>query len=591
MTALCAIPISVLPRLGNQILSYFGGDNRGTRESIAALALVGSSDGTIALWSTAGASRPLHVLLAHSDTVVSVRTAMDAPSDVRGWWPAPSIRNVADHTSCHRGAGAFGGDEHCAEESPSFFVVTAGANREVKVWGIRAASSTDNDAAPLSLRGYTVVGTGRANDRLTAVELLSERFIVCGFFSGTVEVWAVPFDSRGAASLATVRAAEQAFPRVHGARVISITVSLGLADPVSGGLDGSVGRTIFTTSADRTVVRWVSLAPGNSLKPLRRYCLSSEPAAVVLLPPSNPTPSNRGRTAGVPQGLPGSTTAAMFRVVAALEGIIVVLELATARQLLRGSSARTDAVQDPRSAIANAFPGIPLVPKIALRLPSDGGWGDTGGLGFRWAVGGVGGREAGSYDVLGGTRGASKEWGPAGNRRIIASASARTAWEVDTAERGDAANEDRGGSSPTGLRQQQGTDENPVKLLRRTQKRSEKRGDGMKAKEANSALARPSSKHKPTVTTLTLHQDEDMDCDAGGDSGAYWQEGYRRVRGGKIIKLDPEFAATSGHTTRIHRHVVLDDKDSGSKEMPEESINDVVMLPSSSKHIVVTLCR
>lgn len=594
VTALCAIPISILTDLGNQILSYLGGGDSETSGGIAKLAFAGSADGTIALWSTAGASRPLHVLLAHSDAVVSVRTTMDAPSDAYGCRQATATRYVAEHTRCNRGTGVFGRAEHCAEESRQFFVVTAGANREVKVWGIRAGSSIDADAVRLTLGGYTVVGTGRANDRLTVVELLSERFIVCGFASGAVEVWAIPFDSRGAASLATVRAAEQAFPKVHGATVTSITVSLGLKDPGSGGLDGSVGRTVFTTSTDCTAVRWVSLAPGDSLKPLCRYCLSSEPAAMVLLPPSNVTPSNRIRTAGVPQGAPGTTTATTFRVVAALEGTIIVLELATTRQLLRGNSVMMNTTQDPRSAIANAIPGTPLVPQIAFRFPSEDGSGEMGGPGIRWAVGGVLGRKAGSYEVLGGIQGVLKEWEATGNRRIIASMSARTAWEVDNAERVNGTNERRGeghgGSIPTGLRQQQETNESSAKLPRWTQKRSEKRDNGKKVKEAINALARPSNTLKTTVTTLSIHTDEDIDYGVGGDSGTNSKEGYRRVRGGKLIKLDPEFVANCDDSRKNHRPVGPDDKDSSFKTTPGEPMNDDMVLRSSSKHIVVRWC-
>ncbi|CAN0376846.1 unnamed protein product, partial [Ectocarpus sp. 8 AP-2014] len=112
---------------------------------------------------------------------------------------------------------------------------------------------------------------------LTALELLSEGHMACGFESGAVEVWTIPFASRSGV-LASTREALQAFPLAHEARVTSIVVALGMGfRSHSGGGGVKAGRVILTTSADRTVVRWVSMAPGDNIRPLRRYCLSVEP--------------------------------------------------------------------------------------------------------------------------------------------------------------------------------------------------------------------------------------------------------------------------------------------------------------------------
>lgn len=561
VTALASIPLSVLPRPGNQILSEFADDEGiGSRGTIAAVALVGSEDGTLALWSATGASRPWHILLAHSDAVVSVRTAMDAPRDARSSMQATQTKCSPYHTSRydHGGSKSLARARHDSHEPP-FFVVTAGANREVKVWGIHTQPAADNDLTPLALEGYTVVGTGRPDDRLSTVELLSERLMVCGFASGTVEVWPVPFDRRGAATLATARVAKQVFPTIHGATITSMTVSLGLADLVTDGGDGRMGRAIFTTSVDHTVVRWVSLAPEGNLTPLCRYCLSSEPAAVVLLPPSNPTttPCDRGRTSGgvLAQGLPSEAeTAAMFRVVAALDGTIIVLEQVTARQLLSENNGRADG-RNSRYAISNAFPGTPMVPQMVLQSPSDGKWRDTGGPGFRWGVGGVGRREVGSYDILGGTRGLSKEWAAAGNRRIIASTYARTAWEVDTTEREDAANQCiRECNAATGSRQQKEVSENAAKPSTTRKRNKSQRGDE-RCEGAANTWTRPSGQLKAAVTTLSIHADGRIDDGAGSGGGGTWQERYRQVSGGKTVKLDPDLATSWSRAMRACRSV------------------------------------
>lgn len=605
MTALGVLPVSLLG-MGNHILSGFRGDDgdngiihEGRAGEIGPVALVGSADGTLALWPTA-ASRPHHTVFAHSDAVVAIRTAMDAPPDVSGRPSGMPITSNIVVRHRYRGGDRSDIEEvsswtgRCPDES-LFFVVSAGANCEVKVWGIGASSPGDQEVAPLTLGGYTVVGTGPAEDRLTAVELLSERLLVCGFASGAVEVWPIPFDCRGGTSLATTRAATQVFSKTHEATVTSITLSLALTYPMAGGGEASVGRCAFTTSADNTVVRWASLAPGNSLRPLRRYCLSSEATAVVLLPPASPTtfPGGRPNGASPPHedhridiGGPWSgleANSAMFRVVAALDRTVIVLELATAKDLLVGISRTDVARRHPRAAVAHAFPGIPRIPRMAFHEPSKVRWADTGGPGFRWTVGGVGGREAGCYEVIGGTRGLSTEWSAAGNRRIVAAVVARHMWEATVKEREVTAHGQLRASDTEEAEQQERTRESAMKPRKDFQTWGKERGAG-KANDAAADLRGRQTKSgvKSCVKTVIMHPSGSVDCGTRGDGDGEEQEWYRRVRGGKTVKLAPEFATGGRRPLQMLCSLVSNSENVGVHTTKEASIGGVVLHPWSS---------
>lgn len=588
VTALSIMPLSLLRQPGNQFLSDWGND---ARESgcegvgIGALALVGSANGTVALWPTTGSCRPLHVLLAHADEVVAVRTAMDAPPEV-GLQPrrlantAPSgngdgTDSVGDGIG--RALGGTGvGRAPCSERS-SFFVVTAGASREVKVWGIDAAAH--QDAPPLALGGYTIVGAG-TDDRLTVMELLSERFMGCGFSSGAVEVWSVPFDCRGMV-LATTHAAKEAFPWAHGAAVTSITVSIGLCDPVLGGGDGSAGRAVLTTSADRTVIRWACSAPGDNLRPLRRYCLSSEPTAAVVLPPASTTtrnrrcsPLSRGRTDHGNFSTTGIVAAGMFRVVAALNGVVAVLELATARDLI-GSA--VDLQGKLPFAVTNAFPGTPCLPMLPP-APHISALQTSAGQAVRWKVGGLKGREVGFYDVLGCMRALPKEWQESGMRRAASAAAARNAWEVDAQARLE-----EGGTAASAV-QSEREEGNAIVERASFHRRNNKTKRGAKTQERgkirNGRTIGISSTDDQSpgvnVKTLTLTMNAGDSSTDGGYTPA--EDTFRGVDGGKTVKLDPKFAAAS--RSRVQSRLpVVENAGTGSNIAVES--NDDTLPPSS----------
>lgn len=489
--------------------------------------------------------------MAHVDAVISVRTAMDAPRDAREWYAAARVpadgNGSGDRTESINastgGSSTTSGGATCPDRCSYFFIVTAGANREVKVWGIDA-EATRRDAPPLALKGYTVVGA-RVDDRLTALELLSERFMACGFHSGAIEVWPIPFDSRGIV-LGVAREAVQAFPLAHNAKVTSIVVSLGLRCRLEGGGSETAGRVVLTTSVDRTVVRWASIAPGESLKPMTRYCLSTEPASAVLLPPprmasggrpADPCPEYRASRKDVKTT---ENITAMFRVVAALDGNITVLELATASFLLGGAGGRKSPYDSV--AIANSFPGEPLIPRLSLSPPVNVSEQERGAERFQWRIGGPMGREAGRYDVLGGIAGLSLEWENSGGRKIVAASASRKAWQVQARGQKAAARVtflvgSKGGGAVEDSNQsvknpKPGSENKCTKGRRGTAKRT---GD-------NVSTLRPSAV-KASISTLEINPDR---CADSCEFGAASENAYRKVRGGKTIKMDPEFAAAWG---------------------------------------------
>lgn len=554
VTALCVIPLSVLPHVGNQFLSDAEehvcdkDGERSNRARFGVLALVGSADGTLAMWTTSHASRPWSVLLAHADAVVAVRTAMDAPRDACGWTAAASVA-IDGNGGGDRTEGITDGigrssttsaGKTCPDRCSSFFVVTAGANREVKVWGIDEEAAT-HDAPPLALRGYTVVGA-RVDDRLTALELLSERFIACGFHSGAVEVWPIPFNSRGAI-LAVAREAVQAFPLAHKAKVTSIAVSLGLRCRLEGSGSDTTGRVVFTTSVDRTVVRWASIAPSDILKPMIRYCLSVEPASAVLLPPpridsvnqpADPRPKSRADVTTA------RNTAAVFRVVAALDGNITVFELATASFLLGGVGGHSSRYNS--DAIANSFPGEPLIPSYSLSSPENIVEQERGAERFQWRVGGPRGREAGRYAVLGGIAGLSSEWEDSGGMRIFAASASRNAWQVQAREQKEAVGVSfLVGSKRDGVLDNSNQSVSKPRPGSKNKYTKGKRDTAKCAGEKRSVL-RPSTV-KASMSTLMINPDG---CADRRDFGSAPENIYRKLRGGKTIKMDPEFAAAWG---------------------------------------------
>lgn len=568
VTALGIIPQYLLfQHTGNQFQSDPGGvfcegdgvGSAGGRGGVAAL--VGSADGTLALWPTGCASRPWNTILAHTDAVVAVRTAMDAPHDARGWTTAASVT----FKSTTDGGGSSGDGRRRAKQindrardagghnatvnsgNSFFFVLTAGANREVKVWGIDAAS---RQGVPLLvLRGYTVVGGGaRGDDQLTVLELLSEGFMACGLNSGTVEVWPIPLTSR-CGVVATARKAVQAFPFVHGTKVTSITVSFGLRFRAGCGGSVTAGRVVLTTSADHTVVRWVSMAPGDNIKPLSRYCLSMEPTAAVLLPPSIKFAGELAAfhpetTHGRVDLEPASKAIPIFRVASSLSGVITVLELATEATLLgeENTTRRVDA------AVANAFPGTPLVPRLPLWAPADGSDNEETRGGIRWRVGGPKGREAGRYNVLSGTKRLPMEWEASGSRRSVVAAALQKAWYAIAPMYGGEGT----GKVAKQLKQSDGQGE-----LHRSSSEHElkyqsklERGKRPVSNETTRGGMLFNRRPEPRVTTLTVTPGGDFGTsndivhDRGSDQefGQARKNMYRHVSGGKTIKLDPEFA-------------------------------------------------
>lgn len=541
VTALGLIPLSVLLScLGNQFLP----DSEGfsfDRDGGGVTALVGSADGTLALWPMRRAFRPWNVILAHTDAIVAIRTVMDAPQDAREGWssvPSPGRTNgdrdgsgngregserANDDTNVGRGHGWKRQNHHSR-----FFVVTAGANREIKVWSIDTAER--EVASLLALEGYTVVGHNiSCNSQLSTVELLSEKSIACGFSMGDVEVWAIPFKSRRGV-LATTREAVQVFPLAHEAEVTSIAVSFGMRFCLEGGGGENVGRVVLTTSVDRTIVRWASMAPGDRIFPMIRYCLSVEPAAAVLLPPLLPS---AGRTATPhPQNKCGKgdlntvgTSKGVFRVVAALESVITVLELANAKTLMgEGEKSRGIGI-----AIKNAFPGTPFVPQLPPeKVPEQEG----DNRGFRWTVGGPNGGKAGRYEVLGGIKHLSQEWEISGTNRVAAAFASRKTRRVQA-----------------GSYEEKGA---PIscKRLKPRHEDSKRQGDSG-AQSVGKLLTRRPLMAKPSVTTLTVdpgkyssiknkalhHRRSDRGFNTIPEST------YRKTNGGKTIKMDTGFVA------------------------------------------------
>ncbi|CAM9879335.1 unnamed protein product [Scytosiphon promiscuus] len=595
-TAVGLVPLSLLlPHAGNQFLSEAfpeysclddnsGGDCR-------AVALVGSADGTLALWPTRGtSSRPWNVILAHTDAVIAIRTAMDAP------------RTELERFS-EEEAAPVGKAHGCPEDDDgdsSFFVVTAGANREVKVWGIDTAER--QDLPPLTLAGYTVTGGGSSGNHggcLTALELLSERHMACGFDSGAIEVWSIPFASRGRV-LASTRQALQAFPLAHGARVTSITISLGVGFRPGSGTRVKAGRVVLTTSVDRTVVRWVSMNPGDSIRPLNRYCLSEEPAAAVLLPPPAAiTPASTaaaGRKAGGPtqrnqnarvnveiarSATAESTmiafvpsTSTLFRVVAALKGVVTVLEVATIGTLLgEGTSSCGRHPQRLCPAVANAFPGTPLIARlpprpVAFESPPERKRTREDGS-FRWRVGGPRGREAGRYDVLGGMHDCLAGWEAAGKRRMALTASSSEAWLADVGGTNhdgvlaDRVSERSGGGMSDDTRRATSRSSGPgPETSERAARKGRREGRGAVKSHRSLCVRRRPFTVKLSEKTLTI-------CRATQDPGARPlrasrvaldhdrcastapENAYRKVQGGKTIKVDSGFARAAAEAAAV----------------------------------------
>lgn len=582
-TAVGLIPLSLLLRhTGNQFFSdeprQAFSSHDGTAAGAGVVALVGGANGTLGLWPTNYSScRPWNVILAHTDAIVAIRTAMDAP------------QHALERLIGVKATATAGGIRDSDGES-SFFVVTAGANREVKVWGIETADR--QDIPPLTLAGYTVVGGGGGSGggRLTALELLSEGHMVCGFDSGAIEVWSIPFASRGGV-LASTREAVQSFPLAHGATVTSIAVSIGMGFRAQAGGGVKAGRVILTTSTDRTVVRWVFMTPGDSIRPLRRYCLSEEPAAAVLLPPvvvAVPTAFTAGRHVGGPvppsnfanidvevadsaaaaaETTSRSKTSTMFRVVVALNGVVAVLELATVETLIGEGACKQSTKLCP--AVANAFPGTPFVPqlpprRVACESLSEQSRAQEAGP-CSWRVGGPQGREAGRYDVLGGIGGPLLGWEASGKRRMVLTAASRKAWNTCRAGEGG----DGMVPSGTGLEisrpRDRGRDGDkhdatgpsacPTTELRpessQGEGRKRPRGDAVKRLRRD-PLRRRSATVKPSVKTLTILTAQDSGRkntnsahDHDRSVGMAPEDAYRKVSGGRTIKMDPGFAAAA----------------------------------------------
>lgn len=546
-TSLASIPLAmILSQTSTQVLSdpaFPFHDVAGVEQGLdGVVVLVGGADGTLALWPACRAFRPWHVVFAHNDAVVAARSAMDTPQDFGGRrvvsTASPASKRVlGGNKDCLRGVG------RPFTENPICFVLTAGANREVKVWGIDDAGR--QGVPPLSLRGYTVVGGTGEDDRLTTLELLSEGSMVCGFLSGAVEVWLIPFTARDGI-LATAREALQAFPSAHEGEVTSIAVSVGLRYRAQDGGGEGAGRVILTTSADRTVVRWASTAPGDNMEPMARYCLSREPSSAALLPP--PAESlPPGSTPQVRQELrlgreATATSTELFRVVAALDGLISVLEIASARSLIGGQGIN----QNLRGAVANAFPGMPLVPRLYLHPPSTGSETVIAPNRLRWGVGGITGREAGWYDELDRIKTFPPEWEALGARRLTAAKASRGAWEFCAYQWSDQKMRKERNRHLSSFSTH---DDDRLN----TQVFGRKKHDADRAGGMEQLVARRRVTMKPNVNTLTIYPDKR----GAGKLGSYTKGAQAHARlgfedasvlkaiGGKVVKMDPGFAATA----------------------------------------------
>lgn len=544
-TSLASIPLAViLSQTSTQVLSdpaFPFHDVAGVGQGLdGVVVLVGGADGTLALWPTCRASRPWHVVFAHNDAVVAVRSAMDTPQDFGGCRVVPSASPASKIV--------LGGNKDCLSgvcrpftENPIDFVLTAGANREVKVWGIDDAGK--QGVPPLSLRGYTVVGGTGEDDRLTALELLSEGSMVCGFLSGAVEVWLIPFAARDG-FLATAREALQAFPSAHEGEVTSIAISVGLRYRAQYSGGEGAGRVVLTTSADRTVVRWASTSPSDNMEPMARYCLSREPSSAALLPPpADPLPP--GSIPKVRQELRlgrevTATSTELFRVVAALDGLISVLELVPVGNLIGGGGI----CQNLRGAVSNAFPGTPLVPRLCLHPPGTGSETVRAPNRLRWGVGGISGREAGWYDEFDRIKTFPPEWEALGARRLAAAKASRSAWEYCAYQLSDKKKQKEQNSHLSCFSAHDGARLNT--RVFGSKKHGAVRAGGMKA-----LVEKRRATMKPNVNTLIIHSNERRASKLGSyteGAQAHARLGFEdasllKTIGGKVVKIDPSFAA------------------------------------------------
>ncbi|CAM9979618.1 unnamed protein product, partial [Choristocarpus tenellus] len=313
-----------------------------------------------------------------------------------------------------QGGGGVGGSW---QPRRPFFVVTGGANCEVKVWGVDTQAGQGR--SQLALGGYTVVGgrgfkiqDGDHSQHLTSLELVSETHMVCGFGGGALELWLIPFDARG--RVATSRGPQQEFPEAHSGAVTSISISLALQHPRT----GCVGRVLLTAAADCTVVRWHVGHSG--LQPLKRFCLSRVAVNTALLPvPLKGGDNGQGSQHNV--NLDDKSIRFIknnsdrenmcFRVVAALDGAILTLEVAYVQELL--GAWVEGGKKGSRKSLANALVGKPLAAFLpdsnkvnSERNRVTGPPEDPSRL-DPWAsidVGGPNGKSAGHFKALGGLR-------------------------------------------------------------------------------------------------------------------------------------------------------------------------------------------
>lgn len=569
-TSLASIPLAViLSQTSTQVLSdpaFPFHDVAGVRQGLdGVVVLVGGADGTLALWPICRASRPWHIVFAHNDAVVAVRSAMDIPQDFGGCRVVPTA-SPASKRVLGGNKDFLSGVGRPFTENPIDFVLTAGANREVKVWGIDDAGK--QGVPPLSLRGYTVVGGTGEDDCLTALELLSEGSMVCGFLSGAVEVWLIPFTARDGI-LATTREALQAFPSTHEGEVTSIAVSVGLRYRAQDSGGEGVGRVVLTTSADCSVVQWASTAPcpSDSMEPMARYCLSREPSSAALLPPpaeflpSGSIPKVRqelrfGREAT-------ATSTELFRVVAALDGLISVLELAPAGSLIGGRGIR----QNLHGAVSNAFPGTPLVQQLYLHPPGTGSETVRAPNRLRWGVGGITGREAGWYDEFDRIKTFPPEWEILGGRRLAAAKASRDAWEYCAYQLSDHKTQNEKNRHISPFSAHDGFRRNARVFSRK--KHGADRAGGM-----NALVAKRRTTMKPHVNTLIISPDERRTYTEGAQVHACLgveDASLLKTLGGKVVKIDKRF------TVKAERQRESQQNSKTSTSVVEDTTNGAVV--------------
>lgn len=243
----------------------------------------------------------------------------------------------------------------------------------------------------------------------------------------------------------------------------------------------------------------------------------------------------------------------MFRVLAAVSGELVTLDFVSAKQLLGDGS---DAKYTGR-ALSNALPGSPCVAMIPPVPSSRAEALAPGGHGFRWRVGGTEGQDVGFYDVTGGTRGLVRSWEKAGAKRFVKAASVRNAWEIDTRCRQEKLNARPPGcgSQYTGVIER---DAEPTREAHRGTKRRKcttDKGPASVKSRSISLTAKFAVLRVNHGTGVLPARCIEIDGD-GNDNEGNLANAFRRMSGGRLVKLDPGFVPVYCSAKRRHGAVM-----------------------------------